>query len=890
MIYTRVGFKGSTMTPEKSNYTDFNWLCMCAPQRMNATNADEAHRFKATEGRFFIAGDLEETDKGSGLRRSDNALKNRSLLALDFDDGGTDRDAFIKAVEDAFPATKWIAYPSASYGLKDPAKVRYRVVICLNRPYTKDEHLTLFNGAAKAIGFEIDQSAKQWSQQMGLPVLNPKTNPSMIVVHNSIRADSPLDVDKALSDWTPEEPQKEPQSHVAIQQIFYDSQIAGADESDTLAKINPIDALQLIQDWTEKHTDELQNETEFVKVLYLLLAWWRSNEITETTVHGAMKILAMGNDDWAEDNENKLHAHLSSRIDAPKIGFVDYFSGNSKLSKAPTAAAVPRWALVREILHDRQEVLDFINEGKDDSQARKTLSPTSTAKLLNRHLTMYRTTDEDGAAIYIYDPDAGIYKGRTIDLQRWVQTAEPTYDERKVKQVAYFLQVMVPVREPEDNPKLIPCANGIYDYDKKRLLPFSAQYFFIAKIATNWNPHAADKLPEITTDTDSTWNPRDFISALACGDKQIAKLLFEVIADAVNGNYSRGQAIFLLGSRESLSANGSNGKGTYQELIQAIVGKDNASNMKVNNLDEHFAVNGLQGKTVNIGDDLQASTFVDDSSNFNSAVTGDVLYTDVKYGKPQSFRFKGAMIQSTNEMPRFKNKTGGTYRRIVIVPFNAHFEGDTDNPDIKNDYIKRKEVREWFLCVALSLPFFKRFDVPDAATAQLNDFKLENDPIRQFVEGTNWDDLGQCDIPTQTVYEAYTNWCKANGFNQPISKPALMKAVFSIFRERKHLKKQITMSEWTDLYNKAKDITDVAPFELMEVVPNRIGHSNTSVMQMPLRHALSETLNKIREDASNITPNNPTNTMFTSWSGAGTGPKTVIEQQLKKYRFLSDTI
>jgi len=73
-------------------------------------------------------------------------------------------------------------------------------------------------------------------------------------------------------------------------------------------------------------------------------------------------------------------------------------------------------------------------------------------------------------------------------------------------------------------------------------------------------------------------------------------------------------------------------------------------------MDKRFMINELIGKTVNIGDDLQSNVYIDNSSNFNSAVTGDVIFTDRKNKTPVSFRFKGTVIQSTNEMPSFKNR------------------------------------------------------------------------------------------------------------------------------------------------------------------------------------------------------------------------------------------
>lgn len=53
-------------------------------------------------------------------------------------------------------------------------------------------------------------------------------------------------------------------------------------------------------------------------------------------------------------------------------------------------------------------------------------------------------------------------------------------------------------------------------------------------------------------------------------------------------------------------------------------------------------------------------------------------------------------------MPRFKNKTGGTNRRLLIVPFNADFNGAKENPDIKENTLLIKGTR---ICTSQSYKF-----------------------------------------------------------------------------------------------------------------------------------------------------------------------------------------
>ena len=70
-------------------------------------------------------------------------------------------------------------------------------------------------------------------------------------------------------------------------------------------------------------------------------------------------------------------------------------------------------------------------------------------------------------------------------------------------------------------------------------------------------------------------------------------------------------------------------------------------------------------------------------------------------------------------MPSFKNKTSGTIRRLIIVPFNADFNGEKENfPDIKDVYIKDEEVLQYVLHKAINMDF-ERFDIPDISLKNL---------------------------------------------------------------------------------------------------------------------------------------------------------------------------
>src|SRR5699024_7089355 len=180
---------------------------------------------------------------------------------------------------------------------------------------------------------------------------------------------------------------------------------------------------------------------------------------------------------------------------------------------------------------------------------------------------------------------------------------------------------------------------------------------------------------------DDGWNAEDCLMEIANNDVEVLILLWQVIADTINGNYSRKRSIWLVGE-------GSYGKSTYQDLIRNVIGIENVAGLKIeqftsNASGQNFNLSMLEGKVANIADDVQSNMYIDDSSNFNSLVSNDPVIVEHKGKSGYLVQFNMTLIFSTNGLPRIKNKTHGTYRRMLIVPFLASFDGKEVNYNIK---------------------------------------------------------------------------------------------------------------------------------------------------------------------------------------------------------------
>ena len=408
---------------------------------------------------------------------------------------------------------------------------------------------------------------------------------------------------------------------------------------------------------------------------------------------------------------------------------------------------------LKEVLEERRfnEIANMeAGWEKNGKQGRKptTLNPVRCAEILAEYITFVLFDFEENTRLAMYQPAEGIYTRNVTLIKRVISWLEPKLNNAKAEDVIYHLTNKAEMKEKTESRYLIPVKNGVFNLKTKKLDPFNPNYVFTTKISTPYNP-------KITNPVIDGWNVESWLDSIACGDQEIVHLLWQVINDSLNGNYTRKKAIFLVGE-------GNNGKGTFQELIINLIGIQNIATLKVNEFDERFRLSVLEGKTAVIGDDVPANVYIDDSSNFNSVVTGDRVAVEFKNKPLYSTAFKCSVIQSTNGMPKFKNKTNGTIRRVVIVPFNADFNGKVENFKIKDDYIRDEKVLQYVLHKAIHMDF-ERFDIPEVSKKELEVFKQDNDPVLDFKLSV-FDEWEIQEIPKYVVYGFYKKFCHENGY------------------------------------------------------------------------------------------------------------------------------
>ena len=408
---------------------------------------------------------------------------------------------------------------------------------------------------------------------------------------------------------------------------------------------------------------------------------------------------------------------------------------------------------LKQELNERRfkELADVQQQWEDNGKnGRKpaSISPIRCAVILNEYFSFVLFDLEENSRVAMYLAKEGIYTQNETLIRRYIAMLEPKHNSIRARDVIYHLTMMAKVKEKTHSRYLIPVKNGVFNLETKTLEPFSPEYVFTSKIAT---PYVEKPdLPVI-----DGWNVEDWLKELASDEKDLTTLLWQVISDSMNGNYTRKKSIWLY-------SEGNSGKGTFQTLIQNLVGHENVATLKLPQFSDKFTLPMLEGKTVCIGDDVPAGVYIDDSSNFNSVVTGERIMVEQKQRPVYSTNYTLTIIQSTNGLPRIHNKSDGTYRRLLIVEFKKQFTPENDNWKIKEEYIYRKDVLEYVLHKAINMDF-EQFTIPESSRHLMEKYKIENDPVRDFKVSV-FDEFESTRIPIYLLYQYYIDFCEENRY------------------------------------------------------------------------------------------------------------------------------
>ena len=252
------------------------------------------------------------------------------------------------------------------------------------------------------------------------------------------------------------------------------------------------------------------------------------------------------------------------------------------------------------------------------------------------------------------------------------------------------------------------------------------------------------------------------LNTFFCADKELINYVQEIAGLSAIGKVCVEGLIISYGE-------GRNGKSTFWNTLSHVMGTY-SGNMSADTLTVGCKRNvkpelaEVKGKRLIIAAELEEGMRLS-TSNVKQLCSTDEIYAEKKYKDPFSFVPTHTLVLYTNHLPKVGALDDGTWRRLIVIPFNAKIEGKSD---IKNysDYLFSKAggaILSWIMVGAKRVIEHDYHIIkPVVVEEATRKYKENNDWLSQF-----FDECCIIDPKEKTksgeFYTAYRSYCMQAG-------------------------------------------------------------------------------------------------------------------------------
>lgn len=254
----------------------------------------------------------------------------------------------------------------------------------------------------------------------------------------------------------------------------------------------------------------------------------------------------------------------------------------------------------------------------------------------------------------------------------------------------------------------------------------------------------------------------DALDTIFCQDQALIDYVRQIVGMAAVGRVYLESLIIAYGE-------GRNGKSTFWNAIARVLGTY-SGNMSADTLTVGCKRNVKPELAEAKGKRLIIAAELEEGMRLNTSVvkqmcSTDEIFAEKKYKDPFSFTPSHTLVLYTNHLPRVGANDPGTWRRLIVIPFNAKIEG---SGDIKNyaDYLVSEaapSIMAWIIEGAKEA-ISRNFHIPAPACveAAIKSYREDNDWLGHF--------LGECCEVDKAyreksgeLYQEYRSYCMRTG-------------------------------------------------------------------------------------------------------------------------------
>lgn len=304
------------------------------------------------------------------------------------------------------------------------------------------------------------------------------------------------------------------------------------------------------------------------------------------------------------------------------------------------------------------------------------------------------------------------------------------------------------------------------DLDKQALLLNTPESTFDLRqgLAGQREHRPEDYMTKVTavepgTKGEDIWH--DMLQKTFLGDQQLIDYVQSVMGLAAIGHVYVEALIIAYGD-------GHNGKSTFFNSVARVLGSYSGS-ISADTLtvgvrrNTKWEITELKGKRLAIAAELEEGQRLS-TSILKQITSTDKIQGERKFKDPGDFTPSHTVVLYTNHLPRVGASDSGTWRRLIVIPFNASFTGKSD---VKNyaDYLVENAgpaILSWIIEGAEKVIHAKfHLKRPKIVQDAIDEYKAGNDWMSAFLEDCC--ELGDYSGKSGELYIQYRGYCDRMG-------------------------------------------------------------------------------------------------------------------------------
>jgi putative DNA primase/helicase len=208
---------------------------------------------------------------------------------------------------------------------------------------------------------------------------------------------------------------------------------------------------------------------------------------------------------------------------------------------------------------------------------------------------------------------------------------------------------------------------------------------------------------------------------------------------------------------------GGNRKGVVIKILMKMLGEANVSSIPLESFAETHGLEVTLGKSVNIVPEIGELDRVAEGM-LKSFTGGDSMHFNQKYKDPFASIPTAKLIITTNVRPVFRDRSEGTWRRLVLMTFPVTILEAKQNKCLADALTEELPgIFNWAVTGYKSLRQRGYFLEPTVCVEAKREFRLECNPAQAFLKEYCFVDPG-AHIDATTLYGTYAHFCEEHGY------------------------------------------------------------------------------------------------------------------------------